>query len=97
MFRADHTGAVWCYVDQVHSQSSCQDLDYGSVRFPGKPWSYEACATSVCGPSSGHQSLSGPTGPTGQTGPGRPTNCRGSNCGPNVGPENNHRFSNTGD
>merc|ERR1712079_804085 len=44
---ADHTGAKWCYVDP--SQSTCQDLSYTSKRFPGTPWSYEACATPACG------------------------------------------------
>eukprot|EP00092_Neocalanus_flemingeri_P007817 GFUD01008438.1.p1 GENE.GFUD01008438.1~~GFUD01008438.1.p1 ORF type:complete len:241 (-),score=59.43 GFUD01008438.1:182-904(-) len=49
---ADHTGAQWCYVDPNQS-SSCQDLSYTSVRFPGKPWSYEACATPACGNNNG--------------------------------------------
>merc|ERR1712212_1210569 len=40
---ADHTGAKWCYVNP--SQTTCQDLSYTSKRFPGTPWSYEACAT----------------------------------------------------
>merc|ERR1711942_81737 len=44
---ADHTGAKWCYVDP--SQTTCQDLSYTSKRFPGTPWSYEACATPACG------------------------------------------------
>merc|ERR1711877_114081 len=44
----DHTGAQWCYVD-TSVPSTCQDLSYTSVRFPGKPWSYEACATPACG------------------------------------------------
>merc|ERR1711881_268247 len=43
----DHTGAKWCYVDP--SQSTCQDLSYTSKRYPGTPWSYEACATPACG------------------------------------------------
>ena len=38
----DHSGAQWCYVDSP--RSSCHDLVY-SARFPGNPWSYEACAT----------------------------------------------------
>merc|ERR1712014_161004 len=45
---ADRTGAQWCYVD-TSVPSTCQDLSYTSVRFPGKPWSYEACATPACG------------------------------------------------
>merc|ERR1711915_831288 len=49
---ADHTGAQWCYVD-TSVPSTCQDLSYTSVRFPGKPWSYEACATPVCGYNNG--------------------------------------------
>merc|ERR1712038_1752285 len=49
---ADHTGAQWCYVDTSVS-STCQDLSYTSVRFPGKPWSYEACATPACGYNNG--------------------------------------------
>merc|ERR1719499_2595155 len=44
---ADHTGAKWCYVNP--SQHTCQDLSYTSKRFPGTPWSYEACATPACG------------------------------------------------
>merc|ERR1712128_288959 len=48
----DHTGAQWCYVDPNQS-SSCQDLSYTSTRFPGKPWSYEACATPACGNNNG--------------------------------------------
>merc|ERR1712025_293019 len=38
----DHTGARWCYVDL--RLTSCQDL-FPSTRFPGKAFSYEACAT----------------------------------------------------
>merc|ERR1712083_1194875 len=49
---ADHTGAQWCYVD-TSVPSTCQDLSYTSVRFPGKPWSYEACATPACGYNNG--------------------------------------------
>merc|ERR1711923_454416 len=49
---ADHTGAQWCYVD-TSVRSTCQDLSYTSVRFPGKPWSYEACATPACGYNNG--------------------------------------------
>merc|ERR1712198_426041 len=49
---ADHTGAQWCYVD-ASVPSTCQDLSYTSVRFPGKPWSYEACATPACGYNNG--------------------------------------------
>merc|ERR1712038_703278 len=49
---ADHTGAQWCYVDNS-VPSTCQDLSYTSVRFPGKPWSYEACATPACGYNNG--------------------------------------------
>merc|ERR1712106_1275351 len=48
----DHTGAQWCYVDPNQS-SSCQDLSYTSTRFPGKPWSYEACSTPACGNNGG--------------------------------------------
>merc|ERR1711872_972673 len=48
----DHTGAQWCYVD-TSVPSTCQDLSYTSVRFPGKPWSYEACATPACGYNNG--------------------------------------------
>merc|ERR1712117_377421 len=48
---ADHTGAKWCYVDP--SQSTCQDLSYTSKRYPGTPWSYEACATPACGYNNG--------------------------------------------
>merc|ERR1712106_62861 len=48
----DHTGAQWCYVDPNQS-SSCQDLSYTSTRFPGKPWSCEACATPACGNNNG--------------------------------------------
>merc|ERR1712098_189017 len=47
----DHTGAKWCYVDP--SQSTCQDLSYTSKRYPGTPWSYEACATPACGYNNG--------------------------------------------
>merc|ERR1711937_651020 len=39
---SDHTGARWCYVDV--RLTSCQDL-FPSTRFPGKAFSYEACAT----------------------------------------------------
>merc|ERR1712038_256168 len=49
---ADHTGAQWCHVD-TSVPSTCQDLSYTSVRFPGKPWSYEACATPACGYNNG--------------------------------------------
>merc|ERR1712014_159969 len=49
---ADHTGAQWCYVD-TSEPSTCQDLSYTSVRFPGKPWSYEACATPAWGYNNG--------------------------------------------
>merc|ERR1712165_523016 len=49
---ADHTGAQWCYVG-TSVPSTCQDLSYTSVRFPGKPWSYEACATPACGYNNG--------------------------------------------
>merc|ERR1712106_944282 len=49
----DHTGAQWCYVDPNQS-SSCQDLSYTSTRFPGKPWSYEACSTPACGNNGGY-------------------------------------------
>ena len=38
----DHTGARWCYVDLRHT--TCTDLVI-SHRFPGKAFSYEACAT----------------------------------------------------
>merc|ERR1712121_478919 len=47
----DNTGAKWCYVDP--SQSTCQDLSYTSKRYPGTPWSYEACATPACGYNNG--------------------------------------------
>merc|ERR1719170_131349 len=50
-FSVDHTGAKWCYVDP--SQSTCQDLSYTSKRYPGTPWSYEACATPACGYNNG--------------------------------------------
>merc|ERR1712059_47033 len=42
---ADHTGALWCYVDSAYS-SSCSDKQL-STRYSqqGKAWSYEACST----------------------------------------------------
>eukprot|EP00092_Neocalanus_flemingeri_P022917 GFUD01024845.1.p1 GENE.GFUD01024845.1~~GFUD01024845.1.p1 ORF type:complete len:162 (-),score=43.61 GFUD01024845.1:444-929(-) len=64
----DHTGAQWCYVDtssqpgvvkHQSQSSSCQDLSYTSARFPGKPWSYEACATPACGNNNGGYSNGG--------------------------------------
>merc|ERR1712098_54384 len=42
----DKTGAEWCYV--LLSGSTCTDSRNGgfySTRFPGRKWSYEACAT----------------------------------------------------
>merc|ERR1719431_1581016 len=51
----DHTGAKWCYVQTNGNQrSSCQDLSYTSEKFPGTPWSYEACATPACGSNGGY-------------------------------------------
>merc|ERR1712079_196377 len=51
---ADHTGAKWCYVQTNGNQrSTCQDLRYTSEKFPGTPWSYEACATPACGSNGG--------------------------------------------
>ena len=43
---ADETGARWCYLP-VHGYSTCTDVGHGqtSSRFPGRQWSYEACAT----------------------------------------------------
>merc|ERR1711874_706288 len=50
----DHTGAKWCYVQTNGNQrSTCQDLSYTSEKFPGTPWSYEACATPACGSNGG--------------------------------------------
>merc|ERR1711942_74834 len=68
---ADHTGAKWCYVDP--SQTTCQDLSYTSQRFPGTPWSYEACATPACG---GYNN-GGYNGGYGSSN----SNCRGTKCG----------------
>merc|ERR1711994_1226967 len=45
-FSTDKTGAKWCYLPQ--SGSTCTDTRSGgfySSRFPGRKWSYEACAT----------------------------------------------------
>ena len=42
-FSVDNTGYSWCYVNSSHS-NSCEDLEYSS-RFPGTPWSYQACST----------------------------------------------------
>merc|ERR1711994_98321 len=45
-FSTDKTGAKWCYLPQ--SGSTCTDSRSGgfySTRFPGRKWSYEACAT----------------------------------------------------
>merc|ERR1712228_998057 len=43
----DKTGAQWCYLP-VNGYNTCSDGNgYGfqSTRFPGRKWSYEACAT----------------------------------------------------
>merc|ERR1712014_78606 len=79
----DHTGAQWCYVD-TSVPSTCQDLSYTSVRFPGKPWSYEACATPACGYNNGGYSNGGYN------------NGGFSNGGYNNGGFNNGGFSNGG-
>merc|ERR1712038_2239122 len=45
-FSTDKTGAKWCYLPL--SGSTCTDSRSGgfhSTRFPGRKWSYEACAT----------------------------------------------------
>merc|ERR1711942_327210 len=72
---ADHTGAKWCYVDP--SQTTCQDLSYTSKRFPGTPWSYEACATPACGGynNGGYNNGGSISGGYGSS------NCRGTKCG----------------
>merc|ERR1719431_1932682 len=50
----DNTGAKWCYVQTNGNQrSTCQDLSHTSEKFPGTPWSYEACATPACGSNGG--------------------------------------------
>merc|ERR1711923_114144 len=79
----DHTGAQWCYVDTI-VPSTCQDLSYTSVRFPGKPWSYEACATPACGYNNGGFNNGGFN------------NGGFSNGGLNNGGHNNGGFSNGG-
>merc|ERR1711915_1135698 len=73
---ADHTGAQWCYVD-TSVPSTCQDLSYTSVRFPGNPWSYEACATPACGYNNGGHNNGGFS--NGGYGVGSST-CRGTKC-----------------
>merc|ERR1712215_325730 len=78
---ADQTGAVWCYVDP-NQASSCQDLAYTSVRFPGKPWSYEACATPACGNNGPFVTGTGgfTTGASSGSGGFGSSNCKGSRC-----------------
>merc|ERR1712121_146036 len=82
---ADHTGAKWCYVDP--SQSTCQDLSYTSKRFPGTPWSHEACATPACGGynNGGYNnggSINGGYNNGGSINGGYgSSNCRGTKCG----------------
>ena len=39
-----YKGAQWCYVKDVYGKNYCQDT-IQSQRFPGKKWSYQACAT----------------------------------------------------
>merc|ERR1711877_53320 len=84
----DHTGAQWCYVD-TSVPSTCQDLSYTSVRFPGKPWSYEACATPACGFNNGGFNNGGYNN-------GGYNNGGFSNGGYNNGGFNNGGFSNGG-
>merc|ERR1712198_335539 len=88
---ADHTGAQWCYVDTI-VPSTCQDLSYTSVRFPGKPWSYEACATPAGGYNNGGFSNGGYN--NGGFNNGGFSN--GGNGGFNNGGFNNGGFSNGG-
>merc|ERR1712038_1117587 len=90
---ADHTGAQWCYVD-TSVPSTCQDLSYTSVRFPGKPWSYEACATPACGYNNGGFNNGGYN--NGGYNNGGYTNGGFSNGGYNNGGFNNGGFSNGG-
>merc|ERR1711881_444905 len=76
----DHTGAKWCYVDP--SQSTCQDLSYTSKRYPGTPWSYEACAPPACGGynNGGYNNGGYNNGGYNNGGYGS-SNCRGTKCG----------------
>merc|ERR1711923_443911 len=90
---ADHTGAQWCYVD-TSVPSTCQDLSYTSVRFPGKPWSYEACATPACGYNNGGFNNGGFS--NGGYNNGGYNNGGFSNGGLNNGGHNNGGFSNGG-
>ena len=53
---ADQTRAVWCYMERG---STCRDLQFTSTRFPGTPWSYEACATPACGYNNGNYNNGG--------------------------------------
>merc|ERR1712038_262951 len=46
-FSVDKSGAQWCYLPE-YGYDSCNDgnsYDFQSKRFPGRKWSYEACAT----------------------------------------------------
>merc|ERR1712038_1648311 len=48
-FSVDKSGAQWCYLPE-YGYDSCNDgnsYDFQSKRFPGRKWSYEACATPV--------------------------------------------------
>merc|ERR1712228_888068 len=90
---ADHTGAQWCYVD-TSVPSTCQDLSYTSVRFPGKPWSYEACATPACGYNNGGFNNGGYN--NGGYNNGGYNNGGYNNGGFNNGGHNNGGFSNGG-
>merc|ERR1711877_15303 len=98
---ADHTGAQWCYVD-TSVPSTCQDLSYTSVRFPGKPWSYEACATPACGYNNGGFNNGGfnnggiSNGGNGGFNNGGFNNGGFNNGGLNNGGHNNGGFSNGG-
>merc|ERR1711994_496199 len=47
MGSVDKSGAQWCYLPE-YGYDSCNDgnsYDFQSKRFPGRKWSYEACAT----------------------------------------------------
>merc|ERR1711872_374232 len=92
----DHTGAQWCYVD-TSVPSTCQDLSYTSVRFPGKPWSYEACATPACGYNNGGYNNGGfSNGGYNNGGFNNGGFSNGGNGGFNNGGHNNGGFSNGG-